>query len=257
MISQDKEIKMIRSFKKIYSFTTNISSEESDNTEIRFHRSILILATLILIPLSLGWGTIYYIFGEADAAVPAFAFGILSLLNLAVLFARKNFGFFQFVQSMLILVVPFIVRFLLGGYVNGSAVILWAFISPLGALLLKKVKQAYYLLFGFVGLTILSGIIDPLTQSSNQMPQAVILILYLLNIILVTSICFVLISYYFQQTTIIKEQFNILKVHIDQAKRKEELNTITESDFFKRLEEAINLRKMEQSLEKMIETQME
>jgi len=61
----------------------------------------------------------------------------------------------------------------LGGFINGSAVVLWSLICPLGAMLFDDHRKAppWFLAFGF--LVVLSGVIQPFQRVSNNLSSSV------------------------------------------------------------------------------------
>lgn len=70
----------------------------------------------------------------------------------------------------------------LGGFVNASAVIVWAFFAPLASLLSGNVRKAIYWFSAFVILIFLSAIIEPYTRAENNLPGIVKTIFFAINI---------------------------------------------------------------------------
>jgi guanylate cyclase len=87
----------------------------------------------------------------------------------------------------------------LGGFVNGSAVIIWALISPLGALLFDDISHALRWFLAFVGLVILSGLLQSTVQSANQLSPEIISFFFVANIIGPGSIVVLMVFYFVAQ----------------------------------------------------------
>jgi class 3 adenylate cyclase len=85
----------------------------------------------------------------------------------------------------------------LGGFRNSSAVCLWAFTSPLGALLFAGPAEAVPWFVAFVGLVVVSGAIDPaLAAGAPHMPSGVLVAFFVLNVLGVTTTAYGLLQYF-------------------------------------------------------------
>lgn len=63
---------------------------------------------------------------------------------------------------VLMLILPFAMMWNIGGFDNGSNIIIWAFLSPIMALLYTEKKEPFYWLVAFILLLNFSVAIDPL-----------------------------------------------------------------------------------------------
>ena len=122
--------------------------------------------------------------------------------------------FFRFSQLFLILLLPFLLMAALGGFVSGSAVILWALICPLGALLFDKPSRAIRWFLAFAGLVVISGFIQPHIGSANNLPSGMVTFLFVLNLIAVGSLIFLLVFYFVSQKDLFQEKSETLLLNI-------------------------------------------
>lgn len=111
-----------------------------------------------------------YVGYPVSGAIPL-GYAAISSLSIVFFFITKKFAFFRFSQLLLILILPFLLTWSLGGFANSSAVIIWAFFSPLAALIFADKRQMAFWLFGFLLLTILTGLFDPIVQDWAQPMQ--------------------------------------------------------------------------------------
>lgn len=72
----------------------------------------------------------------------------------------KRFAFFRLSQFLLILVLPYLLQLSLGGFANGSAVMIWAFFAPLAALFFDNIRSAFRWLLAFIALAVICGVIE-------------------------------------------------------------------------------------------------
>src|SRR5688572_22463319 len=141
-------------FDKIVNRISLIGTDPVDSDEVKLQKSLLVICTIPFIIAGVVWGLMYILFGETLAGVIPISYSVISLSSLLNYSISHKFETFRFSQLLLILLLPFALMLSLGGFVNGSAVILWGLISPLGAMLFDKKSNAPYWLLAFVFLII-------------------------------------------------------------------------------------------------------
>lgn len=112
------------------------------------------------------------------------------------LHVRADVRYLLFRRSQLWMspVFPFALQVSLGGFENSSAVCLWAFTAPLGALLLR---QAVPWFVTFAGLVLVSAGVDPaLATGAPHIPSAVVVTAFVLNVLGVATTAYVLSQYF-------------------------------------------------------------
>jgi class 3 adenylate cyclase len=95
----------------------------------------------------------------------------------------------------MMLMLPFLLQLSLGGFVPSSAVVLWSFTAPVGALMFKGTRSSIGWLLAYVTVLALSGLLDPFLDPSN-VPAAVIITLFVLNLAGVSTTAFLLLRYF-------------------------------------------------------------
>jgi hypothetical protein len=120
----------------------------------------------------------------------------LSLLNVGIFALTRRFRLFRFVQLLLSLVLPFLMMVALGGFVSGSATILWSLIAPLAALVVAGRRQAALWFLAFLGLVLFSGFLEPAVRPTRDVPLLVQTVFFVMNIGGVSAVAFVLLSYF-------------------------------------------------------------
>lgn len=142
------------------------------------------------------WGVAYLFLGEAIAASIPLGYAVVSLVSLFVFQRTHNYLFFRTSQFILILLLPFLLMLVLGGFINSSAVIIWSLICPLGALVFSGPRSAVRWFLGFAGLVALSGFLQPLVRIGINLSPTVIVIFFVLNIVTVSGIAFFMLHYF-------------------------------------------------------------
>jgi diguanylate cyclase (GGDEF)-like protein len=150
-------------FTKIYDKLSRLAQRATlptDSDEERTKKGVLTMVAGIIAVLAIFWGSGYVILGYPLSGSIPLSYAAISFLSIGYFFATKKFAFFRFSQLLLILWLPFLLQWSLGGFANGSVVMIWAFFTPLAAMLFSDAAHATKWLFAFLILTIVSGIID-------------------------------------------------------------------------------------------------
>ena len=145
------------------------------------------------------WGSIYLMMNEITAAAIPIFYAIFSAINIVILFFTRKFGYFRFTQLFLTLMLPFLLMTALGGFIQGSVVILWGLLAPVGALLCGKPDKAKYWFYAYVLTIIISGIIQPYQHKTNPLPDTFVISFFVINISAVCATIFITFNYFVKQ----------------------------------------------------------
>jgi class 3 adenylate cyclase len=167
-----------------------------DSNEVRVQKVTLTLAAITSTVLAVVWVGTYLALGFPLSAAIPFAYQVASVVTLVAFARTKDYRFFRFSQIVLILLLPFLLQWSLGGYVASSAVSVWALVGVFGALFFFSPRQAVPWFALFVALTVISGLIDPrLAASAAQIPVGIQVLFFVLNILAVSMIAYLLLQY--------------------------------------------------------------
>ena len=147
-----------------------IGVDSTDSNELRLKKRLLVAIALMVIPAALLWGSIYLMSEEPTAGLIPLIYAGFSSVSIVHFAITRRLRFFRFSQLLLILALPFALQIALGGFVQGSGVILWSWLSPLGALLFADRKQALWWFIAFVGLLAIGGVFEVNVERQNNLP---------------------------------------------------------------------------------------
>jgi len=175
---------MLETIRKLYHITLNIGINEQDSKELRLKKISITIVPVIMGPVGLIWGVILLGLGDMFSAMFPFFYAFASLINLYVFSKNKNIQLIKKSQMLLVLIIPFMLMWSLGGFAYGSYVMIWAFFSPIAALILDRSSKSFYWLGSFIALTIFSAVIDPwlIEHQSSFLPEFAIEVFFVLNI---------------------------------------------------------------------------
>jgi class 3 adenylate cyclase len=171
-----------------------IGADPTDDQDERLRKVLVLAAVLMVLPAALAWGAVYWWFGEPLAALSPWSYVVIGLVSIVVLAVTRRYALFAAIQFSVFLVLPFTLMWSLGGFVSGSAVALWAWLSPLGARIVGHRRAALLLLVLFGAGFVLTALLGPSLQVENALPDAVVIALFALNVLAVATITLVLID---------------------------------------------------------------
>jgi len=184
---------------------THCGIAESDSQDTKIEKQIITLLPVIIGIAAIFWGSIYLSLGHYLSASIPLSYSVISAISIWYFANTKRLQFFKDSQLMLVLLLPFLLMWSLGGFASGSYVMIWAFYTPLAAMAYSK-KDSFLWLSLFLLLTLLSSLIDPiLIEQVRPMPALAINIFSLLNISVGFSGIFYIINYYVKEKNAISD----------------------------------------------------
>jgi adenylate cyclase len=161
---------------------------------------VLVLSSSLMAVLALVWVATYAALGEWLSAAIPFAYQVASALSIYVFARTRRYRLFRASQLAMSLLLPFALQWSLGGFRTSSAIALWALTCPVGALLFLSARRAVPWFFAFVGLVIVSAVLDPtLADSAPDLPNGLVLTFFALNILGVSTTVYVLLQYFVRE----------------------------------------------------------
>jgi adenylate cyclase len=169
----------------------------SDSEDLRIQKTVLVLSSTLMASLTSIWVVTYASLGLWVSAAIPLAYGIVSAIGIYAYARTRRYLLFRSSQLWLTLALPFLLQWSLGGFRNASAVCLWGFTAPVGALLFVGARQAVPWFLAFAGLVVVSGVIDPaLAAGEPDIPSGVVVTFFALNLLGVTTTTYVLLQYF-------------------------------------------------------------
>lgn len=174
----------------------SFACQQADDADVRTRKAHFTFAMILIIPAGLVWALLYFLFGARLAALLPLSYSVLSTANIAVLRRTRAFRPFQIIQIVLIMALPIGLQLVLGGFVAGSAVIVWALLGPLLAVISTPAREAVIWFGVFVGAVIIAGITQSSIEVASGFPPWLVRGLFVMNICAVSAIAlFMLVSF--------------------------------------------------------------
>src|SRR5262249_54630924 len=112
-----------------------IADDPGDSDQLRFQKRLAVTFSSLLCLIGIIWGIAYLYVGIRLAAILPLAYIAITVLNTAIFWKFRRYDIFRFVHLLIMLILPFLLMLALGGIRSSSAVILWALLPSVEALL--------------------------------------------------------------------------------------------------------------------------
>ena len=140
---------------------------------------------------------------------------MITVAAIGVLARTKRYDLFRAVQLGMWLVLPFLLQWSLGGFVDASAVCLWALVAPLGAMVFSGPAQAIPWFGACVALlAVSSGIEGALADHSDEIPDWIATAFFGLNLAVPSLTAFAMLEYFVRLLATERERSERLLLNI-------------------------------------------
>ncbi len=178
-----------------------IGADARDDEEMRQKKALLVLLAILILPVSVVWGSLYLGFGSPVGVVPYVYFAV-SLGSLVVFARTRHFQPLLVTQLLDILLTTTAGQMLVGGFLPSGGVGLWGILAPLGALVFLEVHQAVRWFGAFLVVFVLTGLAGEVLFSDADLPVSFTSTMLALNIIGTASVAFTLLASFAHQRNV-------------------------------------------------------
>jgi len=186
-------------------FVRSITRDENEADQTQLGRSIAVASAILVAPAAVIWGAVYFLVDENVAGLVPTLYTPLTVINIAAYKLWRNYRVFEFVQLTMNLLLPLLLMLALGGFVSSSAVVIWALVTPMGAIVYATKRMALFWFFAFMAAVVFGALIDSSLDHSNNLPKWARLTMFAGNILGPSAIAFFLMRYFVKQNDIAYE----------------------------------------------------
>lgn len=160
-------------------------AEQNETEEHRLNRAILLVMALATCMGGLLWGSLYVALGVPEVSIWPYGYVVGSGINIFLYYRNgKKYHTLLYGQLGLTLLLPYFLQWHIGGFAESGAVMIWAFLTPIVALVVsEKYSEARWWFIAFLSLLIFSGLIDNrLLTWDVGIPNVATNIFYVMNL---------------------------------------------------------------------------
>jgi class 3 adenylate cyclase len=166
-----------------------------DDEQERLAKIVLTLSTFLVAALSCVWVVTYFALGLPVSGAIPLAYQVISIAWLISFRRTKRLESFRASQLTMLLLLPFLLQVSLGGFVPSSAVILWSFTAPVGALMFKATHSSIRWFVAYAALLVVAGLLEPLLSPAD-IPTPIQITFFVLNLAGVSITAFLLLRFF-------------------------------------------------------------
>ncbi len=175
-----------------------IGADPDDDHETRQRKSLLVLVSVAILPISLLWGTLYLGLGSPGGLV-AYLYFAVSLASILIFARTRDAAFLLRVQQLAILLAPTLSMIPVGGFTGTGVVGIWGLMAPMGALVFGDVRSGIRWFIAFMAVFVASGVIGELWHPLPPLPGWFTTIMLASNAVVTGSVVFMLLALFAQQ----------------------------------------------------------
>lgn len=157
--------------------------------------------------------------GEGYALMAAFPYLyiIVSYSSILIFYRLRRYSYITFTQLAMLLVMPFFMQWVIGGFEASSGVAIWAILAPVGALMILGTRQSTPWFALFMVLSAVSWELDP-TFASNALPIPTYIkdVFFAINLIGVATILYIVMRYFQSEKTRVMDDLEREKARSEQ-----------------------------------------
>jgi adenylate cyclase len=212
-----------------------IGADAGDDEDLRQKKALLVLLAVLILPVSIVWGTSYLVFGSPVGFIP-FVYFAVSVASLVVFARTRGFRPLLIVQLVDVLLTTTAGQMLAGGFLPSGGVGLWGILAPLGALVFLEVRQAVRWFVAFLVVFLVTGILGELFFPDADVPVWFTTTMLALNVVGTGSIAFMLLASFAKQ-----RNAALVALRAEQARSETLLMNILPGSIVERLKSATQL----------------
>jgi adenylate cyclase len=175
-----------------------LGAVEAGAEDERLRRSALVLSTCLVCVLTPLWIVTLLALGLPVPASIPMGYLVVTIPALAWFARTRRYVPFRTFQLAVMLLLPFVLQWSLGGFVASSAVALWGLWAPLGALLFVGTRGAVPWFVGYLALLIVSMVLDPFLTPAG-IPEAVQTPFFVGNLVGPSLVAYLLLQYFVRE----------------------------------------------------------
>jgi adenylate cyclase len=175
-----------------------IGADDRDDEELRQKKALLVLLAILIMPVSIVWGSVYLAFGSPVGVLP-FVYFAVSLGSMLIFARTRRFEPLLITQLLDVMLTTTLGQMLIGGFLPSGGVALWGILAPLGALVFLEVRQAIRWFVAFIVVFLLTGLAGELLFPDADLPVWFTSTMLALNIIGTASVAFTILASFAHQ----------------------------------------------------------
>jgi guanylate cyclase len=190
-----------------------IGADPNDDLETQRRKALLVYLAVLILPISLVWGSVYLAIG-APAGIVAFGYFVVSVASIGLFARTRDFELLLRIQLLDITLAPTLSMFPTAGFLASGAVGLWGILGPMGALVFGSVRSSIGWFGLFAVAFLASGVAGELTGGLSQLPRWFSTTMLAMNVVVGGAVVFTLLAVFARQRQDAQDRAETLLLNI-------------------------------------------
>ena len=182
----------------VAAWLARLGADDRDDEELRQNKALLVVLAVLILPVSVVWGSLYLAFGSPVGVIP-FVYFAVSLGSLVFFAHTRRFHLLLVTQLLDILLTTTSGQMFVGGFLPSGGVGLWGMLAPFGALVFLEVRQAVRWFVAFVVIFLVTGVAGEVLFSDADLPQWFTSTMLAMNVIGTAAVAFTVLASFAHQ----------------------------------------------------------
>jgi guanylate cyclase len=201
--------------------------DPADDASVRLRKRMLLLVVLlttttiaVLLAATIGPGD------PRSLTIPAL-YGVVSLVGIAHLVRTKRMALLLYTQLVMVLVLPAVQQWLLGGFVASASSVLYSMNAALLAVVLVGPRRARWWLAAFAGIVVLSGVLDGWLVRTVEPPDVPIVFFFVVTIIAVGLLAWLPLAFFVEARRRLVAELDTKNAELERERQRSEALLLT------------------------------
>jgi adenylate cyclase len=190
-----------------------VGADPQDDEDTRASKALLVLISVLILPISLLWGSLYLAFG-APSGLLAFLYFAISVGAILIFTRTRDFAMLLRIELLDILLAPNLSMIPLGGFITSTGVGVWGILAPMGALVFGGVRAGVRWYIAFLAVFLGSGVAGEILGLVSPLPPWFTTTMLALNIAVGGTMVFTLLAVFAMQR---RNALNALRIEQERA----------------------------------------
>ena len=201
--------------------------DPADDAETRLRKRMLVLVVVITTSVITAALLSTLAAGDPRSAVVPVVYGVLSTAGVAHLVRTKRMELLLYSQLSMVLLLPAVQQWLLGGFVASASSVLYSVNAALLAVVLVGPRRARWWFVGFTVVVVVSGLVDGWLTRNVTPADVPIVLFFVLTIVVVGLLAWLPLAFFVEARRRLVAELDARNVELDRERQRSEALLLT------------------------------
>jgi guanylate cyclase len=207
--------------------TVDAGLDPADDAQTRLRKRMLVLVVIITTAIIIAALLSTLAAGDPRSAVVPVVYAALSTMGVAHLVATKRMALLLYSQLAMVLLLPALQQWLLGGFVASASSVLYSMNAPLLAVVLVGPRRARWWFVAFAGVVVVSGFADAWLTRTVVPADVPIVLFFVLTIVVVGLLAWLPLAFFVEARRRLVAELDARNLDLQRERQRSEALLLT------------------------------